>query len=290
MEVIVKTAKRQMPKVAGGSLALPRQFVIHLSSEDYAIAHIDIGAMREEVGFRLVKFAEQNGSLKKPWVPALEFVESAEVTTGWPLARASYNRVDALRARTPSAPKSNDDDRLRRQVRNHYSGPHPSVFRIAIPSESSARTDTRHAEDTQSDLPDSDDETRYTGQLTEYLDHDDLGPLYERLPTSLVPLDPEHPKIELNEATLIGRATVGGSAEVSRRHCLIEPVKSGWMLTDKWSTNGTLVNDLPVRGTKPLFDSDKIQFGSGGPVYLFNRSRPEPYRPPQRGSSDFSGV
>ena len=48
--------------------------------------------------------------------------------------------------------------------------------------------------------------------------------------------------------------------EISRRHVTVRPEGDGWVIQDEGSTNGTLLNGLPVR-RQPLRDGDEIRVG-----------------------------
>lgn len=71
----------------------------------------------------------------------------------------------------------------------------------------------------------------------------------------------------------IGRAAANevtiGSHRVSRLHAVLERFPSGWSIRDLGSTNGTTVNGLPLRQTRPLHDGDRIDVG---PARLLFRS------------------
>ncbi|MFK8115207.1 MAG: diguanylate cyclase [Rubripirellula sp.] len=82
----------------------------------------------------------------------------------------------------------------------------------------------------------------------------------------LHPLDLEQGKIELDRAT----ATIGRShecrislddASVSWEHAKVQCSEDGYEIVDLDSTNGVLVNDAPVAGSK-LSPGDRIQLGS----------------------------
>src|SRR5438067_9426953 len=80
-------------------------------------------------------------------------------------------------------------------------------------------------------------------------------------------------RIELTkEVTRIGRDPEGevvidaDAAVVSRRHAEIHKGAEQFTLVDLKSFNGTLVNDLRITDSVPLFDGDEIQLGVGGPV------------------------
>ena len=49
---------------------------------------------------------------------------------------------------------------------------------------------------------------------------------------------------------------------VSRRHCEIRPLGTGYIVTDLGSTNGTKVNGLRIEGDHPLSDADIVSVGS----------------------------
>jgi WD40 repeat protein len=56
---------------------------------------------------------------------------------------------------------------------------------------------------------------------------------------------------------------------VSRRHAEIKRVGSHWQVVDLGTTNGTLVNDLPINGRKQLESGDRITLGIQGPEFTF---------------------
>ncbi|HTK38136.1 MAG TPA: FHA domain-containing protein [Pyrinomonadaceae bacterium] len=53
---------------------------------------------------------------------------------------------------------------------------------------------------------------------------------------------------------------------VSRKHAAIRLQDSGYVVEDNNSFNGTLVNEQRISAPTPLFDSDEIRLGIGGPV------------------------
>ncbi|MEN9565805.1 MAG: hypothetical protein RLZZ69_1001 [Cyanobacteriota bacterium] len=56
---------------------------------------------------------------------------------------------------------------------------------------------------------------------------------------------------------------------VSRRHAKIKRVDSHWEIEDLGATNGTLVNDLPIKGCHKLESGDRIILGIEGPEFIF---------------------
>jgi two-component system, cell cycle response regulator len=64
---------------------------------------------------------------------------------------------------------------------------------------------------------------------------------------------------------VVGREPVGmqlRDARCSRKHCAIRPQDAGFELIDLGSTNGTALNNVPVKGPPvPLHDGDKIYLG-----------------------------
>ena len=56
---------------------------------------------------------------------------------------------------------------------------------------------------------------------------------------------------------------------VSRRHAQIELVNDTWHIKDLGTTNGTLVNDMPIASSKKLEAGDRISLGSQGPEFTF---------------------
>lgn len=71
---------------------------------------------------------------------------------------------------------------------------------------------------------------------------------------------------EINGPFTIGRdpeanPVVLDSPDVSRQHALVTPREGGWAISDLGSTNGTQVNDAPVRGEQPLASGDLVRVG-----------------------------
>lgn len=56
---------------------------------------------------------------------------------------------------------------------------------------------------------------------------------------------------------------------VSRRHAKIKRVGAHWQIEDLGTTNGTLVNDLPIHGIHKLRSGDRIILGTQGPEFTF---------------------
>jgi ABC-type multidrug transport system ATPase subunit/pSer/pThr/pTyr-binding forkhead associated (FHA) protein len=59
------------------------------------------------------------------------------------------------------------------------------------------------------------------------------------------------------------------AAIVSRRHAEIHRRDGQYTLVDLGSFNGTLINEQRITSPTPLYDSDRIQLGMGGPVLRF---------------------
>ena len=57
---------------------------------------------------------------------------------------------------------------------------------------------------------------------------------------------------------------------VSRKHAEITNQNGSYLLTDNNSFNGTLVNGQRIAAQTPIYHSDEIQLGVGGPVVKFN--------------------
>lgn len=53
-----------------------------------------------------------------------------------------------------------------------------------------------------------------------------------------------------------------GSELVSRKHCTLKSTPDGIMVTDLGSQNGTLVNDVPIKGPTLLREGDILRIGS----------------------------
>ncbi|HEX8138660.1 MAG TPA: FHA domain-containing protein [Pyrinomonadaceae bacterium] len=77
------------------------------------------------------------------------------------------------------------------------------------------------------------------------------------------------------DVTLLGRdpatdvAIEASAAVVSRRHAEIQRRDGQFILVDKGSFNGTLLNDQRITTPTPLYDGDRIQLGMGGPILRF---------------------
>lgn len=65
---------------------------------------------------------------------------------------------------------------------------------------------------------------------------------------------------------VIGRSrdcdVVLDDAGVSRRHAYIRPADGGWTIEDLRSTNGVLLNNVPLRGVQRLREGDRIALGT----------------------------
>lgn len=91
-------------------------------------------------------------------------------------------------------------------------------------------------------------------------------------------------RIQLDrDVTRLGRDPEGevvidaDAAVVSRRHAEIRKSGEQFTITDLKSFNGTLVNGQRIAETVPLFNSDEIQLGVGGPLLrLIDPSHPAP--------------
>jgi pSer/pThr/pTyr-binding forkhead associated (FHA) protein len=64
----------------------------------------------------------------------------------------------------------------------------------------------------------------------------------------------------------LGRSSSSGlridDDKVSRQHALVQRTgTAAWRITDLDSTNGTFVNDHPIRADHPLRDRDRIRIG-----------------------------
>jgi ABC transport system ATP-binding/permease protein len=77
------------------------------------------------------------------------------------------------------------------------------------------------------------------------------------------------------DVTLLGRdpatdvAIEASAAVVSRRHAEIQRRDGQFVLVDKGSFNGTLLNEQRITTPTPLYDGDRIQLGMGGPILRF---------------------
>ncbi|MBI2939748.1 MAG: FHA domain-containing protein [Chloroflexi bacterium] len=80
-------------------------------------------------------------------------------------------------------------------------------------------------------------------------------------------------RFALGEYTVVGRdptcAIVLADAYVSSRHAVVERRDGGFWVRDLGSTNGTLVNDRPLRGQVALRPDDRLQVGRV--VFRFTR-------------------
>jgi hypothetical protein len=56
-------------------------------------------------------------------------------------------------------------------------------------------------------------------------------------------------------------------AGVSRRHAELRPREGGWAIEDLGSTNGVLVNGVPIRGAQLLAAGDRVELGSTAIVF-----------------------
>ena len=74
----------------------------------------------------------------------------------------------------------------------------------------------------------------------------------------------EHPLSE--SGTVIGRATCAAlrvdDPSISREHARILHQGGFWQIMDLGSSNGTLVNEMPVRGVCRLMNGDQLRLGS----------------------------
>ncbi|MEO0928424.1 MAG: FHA domain-containing protein, partial [Cyanobacteria bacterium J06643_13] len=77
------------------------------------------------------------------------------------------------------------------------------------------------------------------------------GTVIGRAPDCQIPLDPHQ------------------FITVSRRHAEIKLVDAAWQLSDLGTTNGTLVNDRPVKNPQKLASGDRITLGVKGPEFTF---------------------
>src|SRR5262249_25634624 len=89
-------------------------------------------------------------------------------------------------------------------------------------------------------------------------------------------VDGGRPRFKLPQSTIwIGRETVceirfdPGDVMVSRKHASIRYEGGNYVLEDNKSFNGTLVNDQRISTPTPLYDGDRIQLGTVGPVLKF---------------------
>ena len=56
---------------------------------------------------------------------------------------------------------------------------------------------------------------------------------------------------------------------VSRRHAELKLADANWQITDLRTTNGTLINDLPIDRPQQLKSGDRITLGTKGPEFVF---------------------
>ena len=86
-------------------------------------------------------------------------------------------------------------------------------------------------------------------------------------------------EITKNKQIIIGRlpncTVVLDHPEVSRRHAMIRQIENGYVIEDLNSSNGTLVNDQPVKQVQ-LHDGDVIQISTF--LLLFNGGQLVPYQ------------
>lgn len=64
-----------------------------------------------------------------------------------------------------------------------------------------------------------------------------------------------------------------GSADISRRHCSLRATIDGILVTDLGSSNGTLVNDIPITAPTILRVGDRLRVGPA--VFLADGPRPK---------------
>jgi ABC-type multidrug transport system ATPase subunit/pSer/pThr/pTyr-binding forkhead associated (FHA) protein len=99
------------------------------------------------------------------------------------------------------------------------------------------------------------------------------------------------------DVMLLGRdpatdvAIEASAAVVSRRHAEIQRRDGQFVLVDKGSFNGTLLNDQRITTPTPLYDGDRIQLGMGGPILRFvDPSHPAPAGAQHSGQRAVAGV
>jgi hypothetical protein len=72
--------------------------------------------------------------------------------------------------------------------------------------------------------------------------------------------------IEVGHGAVLGRsgqaAVVLADSAISGEHARVMRVGRAWLVSDLDSTNGTRVNDAPVRGEMPLVQGDVLQLGN----------------------------
>ncbi|MBV9599835.1 MAG: FHA domain-containing protein [Chloroflexi bacterium] len=72
--------------------------------------------------------------------------------------------------------------------------------------------------------------------------------------------------IEVSDGTTLGRddrADMGlGDAAISAEHAHLSRIGRGWVVTDLDSTNGTRLNDRPVKGQAKLGEGDILGLGT----------------------------
>lgn len=96
--------------------------------------------------------------------------------------------------------------------------------------------------------------------------------LTEKDRLSLIVVEPGTSDYEPGQVIAVrGAATFGrtqlasvvlSDATVSAEHARLERVGRAWVVTDLGSTNGTRVNDAPVRGRAPLAEGDVLSLGA----------------------------
>ena len=99
------------------------------------------------------------------------------------------------------------------------------------------------------------------------------------------------------DAMLLGRDPASGvpidaaAAVVSRRHAEIRRHDNQFILFDLNSFNGTLLNDQRITAPTRLYDGDRIQLGTGGPLQRFiDASQPPPTGAHQAGQHVAGGF
>jgi ABC-type multidrug transport system ATPase subunit len=86
-------------------------------------------------------------------------------------------------------------------------------------------------------------------------------------------------------------AIEASAAVVSRRHAEVQRRDGQFVLVDKGSFNGTLLNDQRITTPTPLYDGDRIQLGMGGPILRFVApSHPAPAGAQHAGQRALAGA
>jgi hypothetical protein len=88
-------------------------------------------------------------------------------------------------------------------------------------------------------------------------------------------------RVEVTSDTVLGRESPDikiADREVSRRHAILRRIETGFELEDLGSLNGTLLNDVVVKGPTPLRDGDVITIGESRIEVAIRAETATPFR------------